>query len=179
MINISFLLFPFEFISPIFTASEINETMYEYLLIAHNWLRWIILLLLLLNIFRHLGSMNKPWENADNKLGLFLMIASHITLLIGLYQWAFGPVGLQSIKELGMGTVMKNGALRFWAVEHITGMIIAIVLITIGKGVGRKAIPDIAKHRRALIFFVLALIIILATVPWPGREVARPLLRTA
>ena len=153
--------------------------MYEYLLVAHNWLRWIILIFLLINIFRHLSAANKPWEKADNSLGLFLMIAAHITLLIGLYQWAVGPWGLKLIQENGMGVVMKNKAMRFWAIEHITGMLIAIVLITIGKGVGRKAIPDKTKHRRALTFFLLALVIILITAPWPFRDViGRPWLRT-
>lgn len=153
--------------------------MYEYLLIAHNWLRWIIFIFLLINIFRHVSNTNKPWEKADNSLGSFLMIAAHITLLIGLYQWAVGPWGLQLIQQNGMGVVMKNKAMRFWAIEHITGMLIAIVLITIGKGVGRKAIPDKTKHRRALTFFLLALVIILITAPWPFRDViGRPWLRT-
>jgi hypothetical protein len=152
---------------------------YEYFLIAHNWLRWIITIFLLLNIFRHLGSANKPWTKTDNSLGLILMIAAHLTLLIGLYQWAFGPWGLKQIQASGMATVMKDKALRFWAVEHITGMLIAIILITIGKGVGRKALPNVTKHRRTLILFTLALVVILATVPWPFREViGRPWLRT-
>jgi hypothetical protein len=121
--------------------------MYEYLLIAHNWLRWIILILLIVNIVRHVGRPNQPWSKGDNSLALVLMICSHITLLIGLYQWFFGPWGLKLFQQYG-GQVMKDGALRFWAVEHITGMIIAIALITIGKGVGRKPLPNVTKHKR-------------------------------
>ena len=109
--------------------------MYEYLLIAHSWLRWIIIILLLANIARHLGSPNKPWTKADNSLGLILMICAHITLLIGLYQWFFGDLGFKLFQQYG-GAVMKDKAMRFWAVEHITGMLIAILLITVGKGVG-------------------------------------------
>jgi hypothetical protein len=71
---------------------------------------------------------------------------------------------------------MKNPAQRFWVIEHNTGMLIAIILITIGRGVSRKNLPDLSKHRRTFWFFLIALLIILASVPWPGREgIGRPL----
>jgi hypothetical protein len=104
------------------------------------------------------------------------MISAHITLLIGLYQWIAGPLGLRTIQSLGMGEVMKNGITRFWAVEHFAGMLIAIILITIGKGVGKKNISDQAKHKKSFWLFLIALFIILVSVPWPFREdIGRPL----
>ena len=149
--------------------------MYNGLIHLHNFLRWVILVLLLVNIFRHLTAMNKPFVAKDKKMGLFLMIAAHITLLLGIYQYIVGPWGLKLIQNAGFGEVMKNSVYRFWAVEHITGMLIAIVLITIARGVFRKQISDNAKHRKALILYVLAFIIIAAVVPWPFREgIARP-----
>ena len=76
----------------------------------------------------------------------------------------------------GMGAVMKNSAARFWVVEHPVGMIISIALISIGRGVAKKNIPDASKHKRAFWLFLIALLVILASVPWPGRPgVARPL----
>jgi hypothetical protein len=110
--------------------------MYTGLLHLHNLLRWVILILIVVAIFRHLTGMNqKRAVNAgDKKIDLFLMIAAHTTLVLGLVQWFVGDFGLKLIQNAGMGQVMKNSALRFWAIEHITGMIIAIVLITIGRG---------------------------------------------
>jgi hypothetical protein len=105
------------------------------------------------------------------------MISAHIMLLLGLYQWIAGPWGLRNIQAIGFGEVMKNGIHRFWAVEHFAGMLIAIILITVGKGVGKKNIPDASKHKRAFWFFLIALFIIMLTVPWPFREgLGRPLL---
>jgi hypothetical protein len=128
------------------------------------------------NIIRHLLAMQKPFEPIDKKLGLSLMIAAHIMLLLGLYQYFFGDFGLALVTKNGFAAVMKDPALRFWAVEHITSMIISIVLITIARGVFRKPITSVAKHKRALILYLFALVIILAAVPWPFREaVARPL----
>jgi hypothetical protein len=149
--------------------------MYQGLLHLHSLLRWIILILLVVNIIRHFSASNQPFTASDKKLGLYLMIAAHITLLLGLYQWVTGPLGLQNIQNLGMGVVMKDSASRFWAVEHLTGMIIGIVLITIGKTVAKKNFTDTLKHKRSAILYTLALVIILLSIPWPFRVgIGRP-----
>ena len=146
--------------------------MYQGLLHLHNILRWVILILLLIALFRHLAGMNgnRPYNSGDKKVGLFLMISAHITLLIGLYQWIVGPVGLETIQTMGMGAAMKDSVSRFWAVEHLLGMLIGITLITIGKGVGKKNLSDRTKHRKTFWFYFIALLVIIASVPWPFRE---------
>ena len=112
----------------------------------------------------------KPFSAGQKKIGLFLMTSAHIELLIGLYQWFFGPWGIKRLGDMGTDRVA-----RFYGVEHITMMIIAIVLITIGRGVSKKNITDAAKQKRTFWFFLLALVIILASIPWPFREgIARP-----
>src|SRR6476469_852724 len=152
--------------------------MYNALLTTHNILRWVILILLLLNIFRHLTAVNKNFTSTDKKLSLFLMISAHITLLMGLYQWFVSPWGLPRIQESGMSEVMKNGAYRFFAVEHPVEMIVVIALITIAHSTTKKDLPHATKHKRMLLLQFIALIAIMAIVPWPFREeVARPLLR--
>jgi hypothetical protein len=147
--------------------------MYTGLLHLHSLLRWIILLLLVVAIFMSLGGMTgkKPFTAGQKKTGLFLMIAAHIELLIGLYQWIFGPWGIKYLSNAGM----KDRVALFYGVEHITGMILAIVLITIGRGVSKKNIPDEVKQKRTFWFFLVALVIILALIPWPGRvAIGRP-----
>ena len=120
-------------------------------------------------------TAGKPFTAGDKKTGLFLMIAAHTTLLIGLYQWIVGPWGLKNMENMGMGAAMKDPVARFYGVEHLTGMIIAIVLITIGRGVSKKSIPDRAKHKKTFWFFLVALLIILVSIPWPFRVgIARP-----
>ncbi len=152
--------------------------MYTGLVHLHNILRWVVLILLVVAIIRHLMGMSgkKAFTEGDKKTGLFLMIAAHTQLLLGLYQWFAGPWGYKVIRNMGMGEIMKNPAYRFWTVEHNTGMLIAIILITIGRGVYRKSIPDTAKHKRSFWLYLIALILILASIPWPGREgFGRPL----
>lgn len=141
--------------------------MYNGLLHLHNFLRWVILVLILIAIFRHLSGMSskRPVNAGDKKVDLFLMIAAHITLLIGLYQWFAGEFGLKMIQSAGMGELMKNGAARKIAVEHPVGMILAIVLITIGRGAVKRATTP-AVHKKAFWCFLIALIVMLATIPW-------------
>jgi uncharacterized membrane protein YphA (DoxX/SURF4 family) len=70
-----------------------------------------------------------------------------------------------------MSVVMKNASLRFFAIEHMVGMLIAIILVHVGYGFSKKDIPDAMKHKRAILFYGLALLIILVFIPWPFRTV--------
>lgn len=144
---------------------------YQVMVHIHSVGRYVVILLLLFAILNSLIAGKRPYIRTDNRLGLILTIASDLMLLIGIYLWAVGPWGLKLIQNNGMGNVMKNASQRFFAVEHMVGMLIAIVLIHIGKAQGRKAISDRAKHRRTMIFYLIALLIILLSIPWPFREV--------
>ena len=135
------------------------------LLHLHNLLRWVILITLLLSLV-HAFQKNEKL----GKSSLWLMIAAHTTLLIGLFQWFTGPFGLHAISESGFGAIMKDKASRYWAVEHAMGMIIAILLITIGRGKAKKL-----NYKAAGWLYLVTLLILLATIPWPFKElVGRP-----
>jgi hypothetical protein len=157
-----------------------NQELYQFLLPVHNILRWVILILLLLAIVNAASGMNanKPFTKSDRSIGLFLMIATHLNFLIGLYQWFVSPLALNAIRSMGFGAVMKSGVYRFWAVEHLVGMLLAVVLITVARSVSKKNYIDRVKHRRIFWLLLIALILILAAVPWPFREeIARPWIR--
>jgi len=78
------------------------------------------------------------------------------------------------ISEMGMGEVMKSEELRFWAVEHITAMILGIAIITLGRIMAKKSDVDKIKFRRQSIYFILAALLIFSAIPWPWSAVARP-----
>ena len=147
------------------------DSLYNALLHTHSIGRWIVLLLLLFAILNSLIAGNRPYIRTDNRLGLILTIAADLMLLIGIYLWVTGPWGYKQIETAGFSAVMKNPTARFYAIEHMAGMLIAIILIHIGKSQGKKAMSDKAKHRRTMIFYLVALLIILASIPWPFREI--------
>ncbi len=148
-----------------------DTSLYSAMLHMHSVGRWIILLLLVFAILNSLIAGNRPYIRTDNRLGLILTIVADLMLLLGIYLWFVGGRGYNLIETNGMSAVMKDPTMRFFAIEHLAGMLIAIVLIHIGKAQGKKAIGDKAKHRRTMIFYLVALLIILASIPWPFREI--------
>lgn len=140
----------------------------EYVVLIHSWLRWVVLLLALFVIGKAImGWLGKhPYKRLDNSLGASFIGSLHLQLVLGLVLYFLGAKGLALITENGMAAVMKDATLRFWAVEHITTMILAVVLAMVGRSRSRKAKTDWRKHQQAAIFYALALVLILARVPW-------------
>lgn len=118
-------------------------------------------------------NSKKSLTAGDKKIWLFTMISAHTTLLIGLILLFVGRISFTNVPE-GV-SVMKDATYRFFLVEHPMMMIIAIVFITIGRGQVKKPVPDAIKYKKAFWFFVLSLLLILAAIPWPAREIGRPL----
>jgi hypothetical protein len=148
-----------------------NSDLYNVLLHLHSAGRWIVLLLLLVAIFNSMTAGNRDYRSGDAKIGLFLTIFTDLMLLIGIVLWFMGPRGYELIANRDMGEVMKDPTARFYAIEHQVGMLLAVILIHIGKAQGKKHISDRAKHRRTMLFYLVALLIILASIPWPFREI--------
>jgi hypothetical protein len=140
---------------------------------VHNILRWVLLTLLVFSIVRSLIGWIKHRElkEGDVKLWLFTMICTHINLLIGLILLFFGRFGILSSGLPDGVVLMKDVFYRFFWVEHPTAMILATVLITLGRGQVKKQITDPLKYKRVFWYFLLALLVILAAIPWPGREI--------
>ncbi|MDB5196333.1 MAG: hypothetical protein JWP88_704 [Flaviaesturariibacter sp.] len=145
-------------------------SLYEIMRHLHSAGRWVVLILLLVAIFRSLTAGNRNFNSGDHRVGLLLTIFADIMLLVGLYLYFVSPLGYQLIKDSGMGGVMKNSVSRFFAVEHQVGMLLAIILLHIGKAQGKKNLPHQTKHRRTAIYYIIALLVIIASIPWPIRE---------
>lgn len=157
---------------PIFAHTNL-EAMQTGLLHLHSFLRWAIVLLFLVAIFKSLGAGNKPFTKGHATAGLLLMICCDINLLVGLVQWFTGTFGLKLFQQMPMGDIMKAPVYRFFAVEHLLGMIVAIALVHVGRSFAKKNIPDATKHRKTVLFYLISFIIMLASIPWPFREVGQ------
>ncbi|MFK8037354.1 MAG: hypothetical protein AB8B74_03610 [Crocinitomicaceae bacterium] len=138
--------------------------MYNGLLHAHSGLRWIALFLIIATIVISFTSKNKPYSGFEKKLALYTLISFHVQLLIGLFLY-FSENGRIDFFE----GFMKNDIARFYNVEHIFGMIVAIVLITIGYSKAKRKTEDSAKRKTIKMFYIIGLIIVLYSIPWPFR----------
>ncbi len=130
------------------------------LLHAHSGLRYVVLALLLAAIFTAYTKWQKA-EQGDSKVYLFALIATHTQLLIGLI--------LFFLSQKVNFDLIKEKVFRFYSIEHGFMMIIAVILITVGR-VRSKKLEGADKHRTVLYFYAMALIIILAAIPWPFRN---------
>lgn len=141
--------------------------MYTGLLHTHNMFRWLVLIFIVLAVvFGFIGWFNKrDWTKKDNITGLLLTIFMDIQFLVGIILYAFvSPLTKAAFSDFG--AAMKNSVLRFYAVEHILLMVIALVLVHIGRSKSKKAVAPWKKHRAATIYFGIALVLILVAIPW-------------
>ena len=141
--------------------------MYPFLLILHSILRWVILIFGIIAIVRgFMGWLgNRPWTQTDNRMGLGFVTSLDLQLLVGLVLYLISPISKGAMSDFG--AAMGNSLLRFFAVEHVLGMVVALVVAHVGRTLSRRNRPDTAKHRLAAIFFLVALLIVLISIPWP------------
>ncbi len=131
--------------------------LYAILRSAHSGWRYLVLILLVLATLQALAGWmgNRSYTEANRKLNVFTLISAHIQLLIGLVLYFLSP--------LTKGP-MSEAISRYWKVEHISMMIIAVVLITIGNAKSKKIADATAKHKTITIFFGIALILIVVSI---------------
>jgi hypothetical protein len=104
----------------------------------------------------------KPFGFWDNKFSLYLLIFTHMQLVVGIILY-FMNLSQNRLVQFNEST-MKTPGLRYWAVEHLVGMLVAVVLITVARASAKRMADDTAKHKRLLIFNFVALVVIIATI---------------
>jgi len=145
--------------------------MYEVFLFIHGNLRWVVLVLAVLAVVKYyMGWMSKkPFSPMDKRISMFYTASLDTQLLIGLILYIFlSPVTKMAFSN--MGGAMKSPVLRFWAVEHITMMVLVVIVAHVGSVVSRKAKTDTDKYKKGFIYFAISLVLILMAIPWPFRE---------
>jgi hypothetical protein len=143
---------------------------YTGLLHTHSLLRFFVLALLIIVVLKSfIGWVGKqPFTKTDNKLSLWLLIATHTQLLVGLVLYFVSPWVIFS------GTTMKDPGTRYWTVEHGFMMILAIILITVARISHKKLPNDTLKHQRLFLLNGIALVIIVIAIGASGRGLLVP-----
>lgn len=131
---------------------------------THSGLRWVALILLVYAVLNAMSRKNSgEFSKKDKMVNLFAMVTLHIQLLLGLaLYFTSGKV------NFGSGW-MKEDIYRFYGMEHFAGMLLAIVLVTIGYSKAKRVEAAVQKHKYTLTFYALGLLLILAFIPWPFR----------
>ncbi len=143
--------------------------MHSLLSTLHSYNRYLILIALAVVLVRaFLGWLGRrPYEKTDNIASLVLLSLSHLQLLIGLVMWGFTSPWTQTAFA-NFGLAMKDPNQRYWAVEHLVAMLLAIGLIQLGRTLSKRASDDVAKHRKAAIYTAVAVLIVVVTLGQKG-----------
>lgn len=137
----------------------------NFLTHLHSGLRWVVLLLLIIAIYNAYNSKKKGlYEKRDKLFNLFTMISLHIQLLLGLILYFTSP------KVVFPEGWMKISQARFYGMEHILMMLIAIILVTIGRKKAEKSNDVYTKHSLIFKWYLIGLLLIIAAIPWPFRN---------
>ena len=154
------------------------NTLYTITLYLHSWNRWIVLIAGLLTILFAISGManKKEYTKRDRITSLVFISSLHLQLLIGLLLYfVFSPFTLQALSDFG--AAMKDGALRYWAVEHSLLNLIAIFVAQAGSIIIKRKQSSRAKFKSTLVWNIIALLLILAMIPMGMMGVDRPWFR--
>ncbi len=152
--------------------------LYSITLLFHSWNRWLILVAGMVVIYAAIkGLLSKSDYSPFQKRWSLIFIGSlHLQLLVGLLMYFFiSPLTMMALSNFG--AAMKDPVLRFFAVEHSFVNIIAIALAQTGSILVKRVASSATKHKRALIWTSIAMILILAMIPMGMMGVSRPLFR--
>jgi hypothetical protein len=152
--------------------------MYAAVLFLHSWLRWLVLLFALIAIGRAISGAisRRPWLPADDRAAALFTRSLDLQVLLGLLLYfVLSPITRAALSDFG--GAMQVDATRFWAVEHVFGMLVGVALSHVGVKRAQRIQDHGRRHKVVAIFFALALIAIAAAIPWPGTPNARPLFR--
>ena len=146
------------------------------ILVLHSIIRWGVLLCGIWVIANAITGIisKRAFSSNDDRSNLFFMIFCDVQLLFGLIL-LFTNGWIDKIKS-GMGDLMKDPYNRFFVVEHGMMMIVALILVHIGRSKVKKASPE-SKHKKMLLFFGIAILLIIISIPWPNKAiVGRPMM---
>lgn len=153
--------------------------MHQTLLTLHSINRWLVLASLVYTIFISWKGYqaNRAFSGSDNTARHLTATIAHIQLLLGLYLYMISPIVKFDVAD-GTATGMMGEHL-FFRLVHIGLMVIAVVIITIGSASARRVGIDKLKYKTVLLWFSIALLIILIAIPWPFSPlVQRPFFRS-
>jgi len=140
-------------------------SIYLILIHLHSILRWFLLVFLLYSLAVSLWKWKSAgvFSKGDSLAAAITVHLSHLQLLLGFILYFI------SAKVMFDKEAMVSPMVRFFTVEHITIMIIAITCLTIGNIKAKKTSNSTQKAKLIFLWFTAALILILAAIPWPFR----------
>ena len=140
--------------------------MYPFLLALHSLIRWFVVAGLLFALYRcYRGLFLKTaFNKTDNFARIAVMAVAHVQLIVGLSLYTISPVVHYFLNNFK--TAVHERQIRFFGMEHITMMVIAVAVITIGSIKAGRKTADQEKFKTLAVWLSIAFVMIFLSVPW-------------
>ena len=151
---------------------------YAIVLFAHSWIRWLVVALALALVGTSMWGWlrRRPWGLGHDRLHFSFILAVDLQLGLGLLLYlGVSPLTRAFLADPGGNLAVRD--LRFFGLEHITMMLLAVGVAHVGRMLARRTDEDPRRHRAAAVAGVVFLLLVLVAVPWPFAMVARPWFR--
>ncbi|MEI9937559.1 MAG: hypothetical protein WDO69_10100 [Pseudomonadota bacterium] len=152
--------------------------MYAAVLLLHSWNRWLVLAsaVATLAVATQGGFAGREWTRTDQRLTTSFVSALDLQVVLGLLLYfVFSPIVPKTMSQFK--AAMHVSALRFFAIEHITMMVLALIAAHVSSGYAKRATTARARQRRVASGVALTLLLIASAIPWPWLAAGRPLFR--
>jgi len=140
--------------------------MYTLTLATHNLVRWLVLIAGVLAVGRSwMGWRSRAvWGAKDAGAVRLFVNALSLQFVIGVLLYAVSPLVRHGFAD--MGAAMKTASVRYFMVEHVVVMLVAIALGHVGAARVKRAGSDSARFQTATIWMGLALAAVAGFIPW-------------
>lgn len=152
--------------------------MYPTLLAIHSLVRWMVLAALLTALYRAYGGWRsgRAFSGVDHTLRRWTAIIAQVQLALGLWLYTVSPFSGYFLEHFPESVHLRE--FRFFGMEHSLMMCVSVVLVTVGSVKAKRKIADRGKFRAMAIWYTVALLIIVASIPWSFSPfTSRPLFR--
>jgi len=149
-------------------------------LILHSWLRWLVLAAAVVVAVRAFRGWRgaRAWGSSDERLHRALIGVLDLQFLLGVALYLFlSPLRRAFFSD--PGAAMKVSTLRFFGLEHVVSMLLAVAILHVGRTRSKKRTDDRLRHRLVFTSTLAGFLVAFAAVPWPFSHVERPLFRTS
>ena len=140
--------------------------MYSVLLSLHSLFRWFVLASLIFTLYRGYKGWfsNLPFTKFDNTIRQTTATITHVQLILGVTLYFISPIVSYFLHNFSEAVHMRE--MRFFGMEHITVMLTAITVITIGSAKTKQKNTDREKFKAMAIWYSAGLFLVLASIPW-------------
>jgi hypothetical protein len=118
----------------------------------------------------------RAFGKKDNLIRVLVLSSAHLQFTLGITLYFISPIVGYFLDHFN--EAVHNRGQRFFGMEHITMMVIAVAMITHGSTLAKKRTADGTKFKAMAIWYTIALLIIFLSIPWPFSPfTARPYIR--